>query len=140
MYKMDFEKVEEPEIKLPASCLIEKAREFKKNVHVCITDYVKAFNSMNHNKVWKILKEMRIPDHLICLLRNLYVGQRTVRTIYRTTDRFKTGKRVRQDCILSPCLYNLYAEYIMRNSGLDETGIKTAEEISTASDMQMIPL
>ena len=141
MFKLLTEKTEETEIKLPASCLIEKAREFKKNVHVCITDYVKAFNSMNHNKVWKILKEMRIPDHLICLLRNLYAGQEvTVRTGHGTTDWFQIGKGVCQGCILSPCLFNLYAEYIMRNSGLDETGIKTAEEISTASDMQMIPL
>ena len=84
---------------------------------------------------------MGIPDHLTCLLRNLYAGQEpTVRTEHGITDWFKTGKGVPQSCILSPCLFNLYAEYIMRNSGLDETGIKTAEEISTASDMQMIPL
>ena len=102
----------------------------------------KAFDCVDHNKLWKILKEMGIPDHLICLLRNLYAGQEaTVRTGHGTTDWFQIGKGVRQGCILSPCLFNLYAEYIMRNTGLEEAqaGIKIAGEISITSDMQMIP-
>ena len=104
---------------------IEKAREFQKN----IIDYAKAFNCVDHNKLWKILKERGIPDHLTCLLRNLYAGQEaTVRTGHRTTDWFQIGKGVRQGCILSPCLFNLNAEYIMRNAGLEEAqaGIKIA--------------
>ena len=98
---------------------------------------------MDHNKLWKILKEMGIPDHLTCLLRNLYAGQEaTVRTGHGTTDWFQIGKGVHQGCILSPCLFILYAEYIMRNSGLEEAqaGIKMREEISTTSDMQLTPL
>ena len=110
--------------------IIKKAREFQKNIYFCFIDYVKAFDCMNHNKLWKLLKEMGIPDHLICLLRNLYVGQEaTVRTGHHgTTDWFQIGKRVHQGCILSPCLFNLYAEYIMRNAGLEEAqpGIKIA--------------
>ena len=97
---------------------------------------------MDHGKLWEILKEMGIPDHLTCLLRNLYVGQEaTVRTGHGTMDRLKTGKGVCQGCILSPCLCNLYAEYIMRNAGLDEAQarIKIAREISVTSDMQMTP-
>uniref|UniRef100_A0A8B9YZP6 RNA-directed DNA polymerase n=1 Tax=Bos mutus grunniens TaxID=30521 RepID=A0A8B9YZP6_BOSMU len=108
---------------------MEKAREFQKNIYFCFIDYAKAFDCVDHNIVWKILKEMGIPDHLICLLRNLYAGQdATVRTGHGTTDWFQIGKGVRQGCILSPCLFNLYAEYIMRNAGLEETqaGIKTA--------------
>ena len=104
---------------------IEKAREFQKN----IIDYAKAFNCVDHNKLWKILKERGRPDHLTCLLRNLYAGQEaTVRTGHRTTDWFQIGKGVRQGCILSPCLFNLNAEYIMRNAGLEEAqaGIKIA--------------
>ena len=96
---------------------------------ICFIDYAKAFDCVDHNKLWKILKEMGIPDHLTCLLGNLYTGQgATVRTGHRTTDWFKIGKGVRQGCILSPCLFNLYAEYIMRNAGLEEAqaGIKTA--------------
>ena len=90
-------------------------------------DYTKAFDCVDHDKLWKILKEMGIPDHMKCLLRNLYAGQEaTVRTGHGTTDWFQTGKGVRQGCILSPCLFNLYAEYIMRNAGLDEAGIKIA--------------
>ena len=107
--------------------IIEKAREFQKNISFCFTDYAKAFDCVDHNKLWKILKGMGIPDHLICLLRNLYVGQEaTVRSGHGTTDWFQIGKGVPQGCILSPCLFNLYAEYIMRNSGLEETqaGIK----------------
>ena len=109
--------------------IIEKAREFQKNIYFCFIDYAKAFHCVDHNKLWKILKEMGIPDHLTCLLRNLYAGQEaTVRTGHGTTDWFQIGKGVHQGCILSPCLFNLYAEYIMRNAGLEETqaGIKIA--------------
>ena len=107
--------------------IIEKAREFQKNIYFCFIDYVKAFNCVDHNKLWKILKEMGIRDHLTCLLRNLYEGQEaTGRTGHGKTDWFQIGKGVRQGCILSPCLFNLYAEYIMRNTGLEEAqvGIK----------------
>ena len=90
-------------------------------MNFCFIDYAKAFDCVDQNKLWKILKEMGIPDHLTCLLRNLYAGQEaTVRTGHGTTDWFQTGKAIRQGCILSPCLFNLYAEYIMRNAGLDE--------------------
>ena len=109
--------------------IIEKATEFQKNIYFCFIDNVKAFDCLDHNKVWKILKEMGIPDHLTCLLRNLYAGQEaTVRTGHRTTDWFQIRKVVCQDCILSPCLFKLYAEYIMRNSGLEEAqaGMKIA--------------
>ena len=100
---------------------MEKAREFQKNIYFCFIDYAKAFNCVNHNKLWKILKEMGIPDHLTCLLRNLYAGQEaTVRTGHGTPDWFQIGKGAHQGCILSPCLFNLYAEYIMRNVGLEE--------------------
>ena len=108
--------------------IIEKAREFQKNIYYCFFDYSKAFDCVNHNKLWKILKEMGLPDHLTCLLRNLYAGQEaTVRTGHGTTDWFQIGKGVHQGCILSP-LFNLYAEYIMRNTGLDEAqaGVKIA--------------
>ena len=101
--------------------IIKKAREFQKNIYFCFIDYAKAFDCVNHNKLWKILKEMEIPDHLTWLLRNLYAGQEaTVRTGHETTDWFQIEKGVRQDCILSPCLFNFYAEYIMRNAGLKE--------------------
>ena len=101
--------------------IIKKAREFQKNIYFCFIDYAKAFDCVDHNKLWKILKQMGIPDHLTCLLRNLYAGQEaTVRTGHGTTDWFQIGKGVHQDCVLSPCLFNLYAEYIMRNAGLDE--------------------
>ena len=109
--------------------IIKKAREFQKNIYFCFINYAKAFDCVDHNQLWKILKEMGIPDHLTCLLRNLYVGQEaTVRTGCETIDWFQIGKGVRQGCILSPCLFNLYAEYIMRNAGLDEAqvGIKIA--------------
>ena len=120
----------------------KKAREFQKNIYFCFIDYTKAFDCVDHNKLWKILKEMGIPDHLTCLLRNLYaVQEATVRTGHGTTDWFQMGKGVRQGCILSPCLFNLYAEYIMRNAGLDEAeaGIRLPGEISIISDMQMTP-
>ena len=109
--------------------IIEKARELQKSIYFCFIDYAKAFDCVEHNKLWKILKEMGIPDHLTCLLRNLYAGQKaTVRTRHGTKDWFQIGKGVHQGCILSLCLFNLYAEYIMRNAGLEEaqTGIKTA--------------
>ena len=108
---------------------MEKAREFQKNIYFCFTDHAKAFDCVDHNKLWKILQEMGIPEHLTCVLRNLYAGQEaTVRTGHGTTDWFQTGKGVRQVCILSPCIFNLYAEYIMRNAGLEKTqaGIKFA--------------
>ena len=102
--------------------IIKKAREFQKNISFCFIDYVKAFHCVDHNKLWKILKEVGIPDHLICLLKNLYAGQKaTVRTGQGTTDWFQIGKGVCQGIILSPYLFNLYAEYIMRNAGLDES-------------------
>ena len=117
--------------------IIKKAREFQKNIYFCFIDYAKAFDCVDHDKLWKILKEMGIPDHLTCLLRNLYAGQEaTVRTGHGTTDMvptttttcFQIGKGVRQGCIWSPCFSNLYAEYIMRNAGLEEAqaGIKIA--------------
>ena len=108
---------------------IEKAMEFQKDIYLCFTEYLKAFDYVDHNKLWKILKDMGIPDRLTCLLRNLYAGQEaTVRAAHRTTDWFQIGKGVCQDCILSLCLFNLYAEYIMRNPGLEKTqaGIKIA--------------
>ena len=109
--------------------IIEKAREFQKNIYFCLIDYAKAFDCVDHNKLWKILKEMEIPDYLTFLLRNLYAGQEeTVRTGHGTTDWFQIGKGMHQGCILSPCLLNFYAEYIMRNAGLEEaqSGIKIA--------------
>ena len=109
--------------------IIEKSRDFQKNLYFCFIGYAKAFDCVDHNKLWKILKEMGIPDHLTCLLRNLCVGQEaTVRIRNGATDEFKTGKGVHQGCILSPCLFNLYAEYIMQKAGLDESqaGIKIA--------------
>ena len=107
--------------------IIEKAREFQKNIYFCFIDSAKAFDYVDHKKLWKILKEMGIPDHLTCLLRNLYAGQEaTVRIGHGTTDWFQIGKGVCQGCILSPCLFKLNVEYIMRNAGLDEAqaGIK----------------
>ena len=109
--------------------IIKKGRVFQKNIYICFIDYAKAFDFVDHSKLWKILQEMGIPDHLTCLLRNPYAGQEaTVRTGHGTTDWFQIRKGVCQGCILSPCLFNLYAEYIMRNAGLDESqsGIKFA--------------
>ena len=131
MFKMDLEKAEEPEIKLPTSIgLLKKQESSRKKIYLCFIDYAKAFDCVDHNKLWKILKEMGILDHLTYLLRNLYASQEaTVRTGHGTTDWFQIGKGVHQGCILSPCLFNLHAEYIMRNAGLDEAqaGIKIAE-------------
>ena len=124
--------------------IIKKAREFQKNIYFCLIDYAKAFDYVDDNKLWKILKEMGIPDHLTCLLRNLYLSQEaTVRTGHETTDWFQIRKGVPQGCILSPCLFNLYAQYIMRNSGLDEAqvGIKIAGRNTNNLDRQMtLPL
>ena len=109
--------------------IIEKAREFQKNIYFCFIDYAKPFDCVDNNKLWNILREMGIPDRLTCLLRNLYTGQEiALRTEHGTTDWFQIGEGVHQGCILSPCLFNLYEEYIMRNAGLDETqaGIKIA--------------
>ena len=101
--------------------IIEKAREPQKNIYFCFIDYAKAFDCVDHNKLWKILKEMGIPDHLTCLLRNLYAGEEaTVRIGQGTTDCFQIGKGEREGCILSSCLFNLYAEYVIRNAGLEE--------------------
>ena len=111
--------------------IIGKARKFHKSIYFCFIDYAKALDCVDHLKLWKILKEMGLPDHLTCFLRNLYADQEaTVRTKHGTTDWFQIGKGVRQDCILSLCLFNLYAEYIMRNTGLDEAqaGIKIARK------------
>ena len=108
---------------------MEKAREFQKNIYFCFIDYAKAFDCVDHNQPWKILQEIIIPDHLTCFLRNLYAGQEaTVKTGHETTDWFQIGKGVHQGCILSPCLFNLYAEYIIRNAGLEEVqaGIRIA--------------
>ena len=128
MFKLDLEKAEEPEIKLPTPAGSSKKQESsRKNIYFCFIDYAKAFDCVDHHKLWKIFQEMGIPDHLTCLLRNLYAGQEaTVRTGHGTTDWFQIGKGVCQGCILSPCLFNLYAEYIMRNAGLEEAqaGIK----------------
>ena len=130
MFKLDLEKAEEPEIKLPnVHWIIEKAREFQKNIYFCFIDYTKALDCVDHQKLWKILKEMGILDHLTFLLRNVYAGQEaTVRTGLWTTYWFKIGRGVHQGCILSPCLFNLYAEYIMRNIRVDysQAGIKIA--------------
>ena len=111
-------------------------------MNFCFIDYAKAFDCVDHNKLWKILREMGIPDHLTCLLRNLYAGQEaTVRTGHGITDWFQIGKGVSQSCILSPCLFNFYAEYIMRNAGLEEAQRESRlpGEMSITSDMQMTP-
>ena len=119
-----FKNAEKPEIKLPTSTGSLKKQESsrKKDIYFCFIDYAKAFHCVDHNKLWKILKETGIPDHLTCLLRNLYAGQEaTVRTRHGTTDWFQKGKGVCQGCILSPCLFNLYEEYIMKNAGMEDT-------------------
>ena len=130
MFKLDLEKAEKSEIKLPTSTgSLKKQENFHKNIYFCFIDYTKAFECVDQNKLWKILKEMGIPGHMTSLLRNLYAGQEaTVRTGHGTPDWFQIGKGVCQGCILSPCLFNLYAEYIMQNARLDEAqaGIKIA--------------
>ena len=144
MFKLVLEKAEEPEIKLRTS--VWSSKEFQKNIYFCFIDYAKAFDYVDHNKLWKIWKEMGIPEHLTCLFRNLYADQEaTVRTGHGTTDWFQKGKGVRQGCILSPCLFNFYAEYIMRNAGLEEAqaGIKIAgrniNNLRYADDTTLMP-
>ena len=142
MFKLDLEKAEEPEIKLPTSAGSSKKQELQKSIYFCFIDYAKAFDCVDHHKLQKILKEMGIPDHLTCFLRNVYSGQEvTVKTGHGTTDWFQIGKGVCQRCILSPCLFNLYAEYIMRNAGLVKHKLESRllGEISVTSDMQMTP-
>ena len=120
--------------------IIEKVRDFKKNIYFFFIDHAKAFDCVDHNKLWKILREMGITDHLTCLLRSLYAGQeKTVRTEHGTTYWFQIGKGVRQGCVLSPCYFNLHAEYIMRNAGLEKHKLESRSlgEISITSDMQM---
>ena len=120
--------------------IIEKAREFQKNIYFCFIDYAKAVDYVDQYKLWKNLKEIGIPDHLTCLLRNLYAGQEaTVKTGLGTIDWLQIGKEYSQGCILSPCLFNLYVEYIMRNAGLDDAQveIRPLGEISITWDMQM---
>ena len=141
MFKLVLEKEETDQI-AKIHWIIEKAIEFQKNIYFCFIDYTKAFNCVDHNKLWKILKEMGIPDHLTCLLRNLYAGQEaTVRTGHGTTGWFQIGKGVHQGCILSPCLFNLYAEYILRNTGLRKHKLESRlpGETAITSDMQMTP-
>ena len=135
MFMLVLEKAEEPEIKLPTSIGSSKKQEFQKNIYFCFIDYVKAFDCVDHSKLWKILQEMGTPDHLTSLLRNLYAGQEAA-VRHGTTDRFQIGKGVCQGCILSPCLFNLYAEYIMRNAGLES---RLPGEILITSDMHMTP-
>ena len=122
MVKLDLEKAEEPRDPIAnIHWITEKAREFQKNFYICFIDYAKAFDCVDHNKLWKILQEMGIPYHLTSLQRNLYAGQEaTVRTGHWTTDWFQIGKGVHQDCIWSPSLFNLYAEYIMQHTRLNE--------------------
>ena len=130
IFKLVLEKAEEPEIKLPTSVeSLIKQESSRKNIYFCFIDYAKAFDCVDHNKLWKILRKMEISDYLTHLLRNLYTGQEaTVRTGHETTDWFQIRKGAYQGCILSPCLFNLYAEYIMRNAGLEDAqaGIKIA--------------
>ena len=127
VFKLVLAKAEEPEVKWPTSAGSSKKQEFQKNIYFCFIGYAKAFDCVDHNKLWEIQQEMGMPDHLTCLLRNLYAGQEaTVRTGHGPTDWFQIGKGVHQGYILSPCLFNLYAECNMRNAGLDEAGIKIA--------------
>ena len=121
---------------------LKKQESSRKNIYFCFIDYAKAFDCVDHNKLWKIPKEMGIPDHLTCLLRNLYAGQEaTVRTGHGTTDWFQIGKGIRQGCILSPCLFDLYAEYSMRMLGWKKHKLESRlpGDISITSDMQMTP-
>ena len=142
MFNLVLEKAEKPKFKLPTTAGSSKKQEFQKDIYFCFIDYAKAFDCVDHNKLWKILKEMGISDHLTCLLRNLYAGQEAiVRTGHGTTDWFQIGKGVRQGCILSSCLFNFYAECIMRNAGWRKHKLESRlpGEISIISDMQTIP-
>jgi len=119
-----------------------KSKKIQENIYFCFIDYAKAFDCVDHKKLWRLLQERGIPDHLTCLLQYLYTNQEaTVRTRHRTTDWFQIGKGVHQGCVFSPCLFNLYAVYIMQNARVNEAqaGIKIAGRISITSDMQMIP-
>ena len=140
MFKLDLEKAEEPEIKLSTSVGSSKKQESSRKTSISAQLTMPKPLTVDHNKLWRIHKEMGIPDHLTCLLRNLYAGQEaTVRSGHGTMDWFKTGKGVHQGCILSPCLFNFYAEYIMQNAGLDESqaGIKITKR--NINNLQMIP-
>ena len=145
MFKLVLEKAEEPEIKLPTSSGSSEKQESSRKTSISDLLTMPKSDCVDHNKLWEILREMGVPDYLTCLLRNLYAGQEsTVRTGHGATHWFQIGKGVRQGCILSPCLFNLYAEYIMRNAGLDEAQTWFPEsrlpgEISITSDMQMTP-
>ena len=142
MYKLDLEKAEEPEIKLPTSVDRGKSKRTPEKHLVLFYDYTKAFDCVDHNKLWKIVKKMGIPDHLTCLLRNLYAGQEaTVRIRHGKMDWFQIGKGVHQGCILSPCLFNFYARYIMQNASWMKHKLESRlpGEISITSDMQMTP-
>ena len=131
MFKLVLEKAKETDQIANICWIIEKARDFQKNIYFCFIDYAKAFDCVDHNKLWKILKEMGIPNHLTCHLRNLYAGQEaTVRTGHGTTDWFQIGKEVCQGCILSPCLFNLYAEYIMRDTIHGVAELDTNEQLN----------
>ena len=142
IFKLDLEKAEEPEIKLPISDIIKKARQFQKNIYFCFIDFAKAFDCVDHNKLWKMFQETGIPDHLTCLLRNLYAGQEaTVRTGHGTTDWFQIRKGLCQGCILSSCLFNIYAEYIREMLDWMKYMLESRfpGEVSITSDMQMAP-
>ena len=142
IFRLVLEKAEEPEIKLSTSFGSSEKQELQKNIYFCFIDHAKALDCVDHNKLWKIPKEMGIPDHLTCLLSNVYVVQEaTVRIGHGTTDWFQIGKGVLQGCILSPWLINLYAEYIMRTLGWMKHKLETRllGEISMTSDMQMTP-
>ena len=145
MVKLDLERQSNQDQIANICWIIEKARDFQKNIYFCFIDYAKAFDWVDHNKLWKILKEIGIPDYLTCLRKNLYAGQEaTVKIGHGTTDWYQVWKGVHQGCILSPCLFNLYAEYIMGNARLDETraGIKiagrTINNLSYADDTTLM--
>ena len=140
MFKLVLEKAEEPKIKLPTSTGSLKKQEGSRKTSVSVLLTMSKLLTVDHNKLWKILKKMGIPDHLTCLLRNLYAGQEaTVRTGHGTTDWFPIGKGVCQGCILSPCLFNLYAAYIMRNAGLEEAQAGIKIEVSEVKVAQSCP-
>ena len=142
MFKLDLEKSQEPEIKLPTPAGSSKKQEFQKNIYFCFLDYTITFNCMDHNKLWKILQEMGIPDHLTCLLKNVYAVQESiVRIGHETTDWMQIGKGVCQGSVFSLCLFKLYPENIHQSASLDEAQIESRllGEISTTSDMQMSP-
>ena len=143
MFKLDLEKVEEPEIKLPASVgSLKKQENSRKNIYFCFIDYTKAFDCVDHNKLWKILQEMGISDHLTCLLRNLYTGQEAmVRTGHGTADWFLIGKGVHQGCVLAPCLFSYMQNISFEMPGwmMHKLDSRLLGEISITSDMQMIP-